>query len=67
VAETCIVLNFDSTKPTAIGALVTDIALLIIMLIGLIRLRLEAGGVFVLERVLWNQVRWWQLLLPVFH
>jgi hypothetical protein len=33
------------------------------MHIGLLRLRREAGGVFGLGRILWNQVRWWQLLL----
>ena len=37
------------------------------MLIGLLRLRLEAGGTFGLRRLLWNQVRWWLFLLAVTH
>ena len=35
------------------------------MLIGLLRLRLEAGGAFALGRFLWKQVRWWQFSLAV--
>jgi hypothetical protein len=37
------------------------------MLIGLLRLRLGAGGAFGLGRVLWNQVRWWLFSLAVIH
>jgi hypothetical protein len=63
--QTCILGNFDSTKPAIIGSLVSDIALLLIMLIGLLRLRREAGGAFALGRTLWKQVRWWQFPLAV--
>ena len=35
------------------------------MLIGLLRLRLEAGGALSLGRTLWNQVQWLQLFLKV--
>jgi hypothetical protein len=35
------------------------------MLFGLLRMRLKAGGAFVLGRVLWKQVRWWQFSLAV--
>jgi hypothetical protein len=36
--------------------LVTDIALLLIMLVGLFRLRREGGGTFGLSQFLWRQV-----------
>jgi len=36
--------------------LVTDIALLLIMLGGLFRLRLQGGGAFGLSQLLWKQV-----------
>jgi len=36
--------------------LVTDIALLLIMLVGLLRLRLQVGGLFGLAQLLWRQV-----------
>lgn len=35
---------------------VTDIALLLIMLVGLFRLRCHGGGTFGLAQVLWRQV-----------
>jgi hypothetical protein len=59
------VVNFDSTKLTVVSSLVTDIALLLIMLIGLLRLRLKAGKAMSLGRILWNQVQWWQFSLTV--
>ena len=52
--------NFDSTKYSSISSLSSDLALLIIMLIGLLRLRCEGGGVFALGRTLWKQVQWRQ-------
>ena len=36
--------------------------LLLIMLMGLLRMRLETGDVLGLGRLLWKQVRWWQFL-----
>jgi hypothetical protein len=59
---TCAVVNFESTKITVVASLVTDIGLLLIMLIGLLRLRLEAGGALSLGRILWNQVQWLQII-----
>jgi hypothetical protein len=53
----CTLLNVDSTKPAIIGSFFSDIALLLIMLIGLLRLRREGGGAFALGRTLWKQVR----------
>ena len=58
-------VNFDSTKLTVVSSLVTDVALLLIMLTGLLRLRLKAGGALSLGRILWNQVQWWQFSLAV--
>jgi hypothetical protein len=55
----------ESSKPAIIGVLVTDIVLLLTMLIGLLRMRLKAGGAFGLARILWKQVRWWQFSLTV--
>jgi hypothetical protein len=57
--------NFDSNKINVIATLTTDIALLLIMLIGLLRLRLTAGGALSLGRILWKQVQWRQLSLTV--
>jgi hypothetical protein len=62
-ANACTLFNVDSTTPAIIGSLVSDLGLLLIMLIGLLRLRCEAGGVLALGRTLWKQVRWW-LFLP---
>jgi hypothetical protein len=52
--------NFDSTKYSSITSFSSDLALLLIMLIGLLRLRREGGGAFALGRTLWKQVRWGQ-------
>ena len=60
-------LKFEATKPTVFASLLTDVVLLLIMLIGLLRLRLGAGGTFDLGRLLWNQVRWWLFSLAVIH
>ena len=58
-------INFDSTKFTVVTALITDVLLLLIMLIGLLCMRIKAGGTLSLGRILWKQVQWWQFLLPV--
>ena len=57
------VFNVKTNRISTVAILFTDIALLLIMLIGLLRMRLEAGGSFRLGRILWNQVRWWQCAL----
>jgi hypothetical protein len=61
----CAVDNFDSTKITVVASLVTDIGLLLIMLIGLLRFRLESSGAMNLAHILWNQVQWLHLPLTV--
>jgi len=63
--NTCALLNLETTKPTVIGSLTTDIALLFIMLIGLIRMRLKTGTVFGLAHILWKQGLIWLLLAIV--
>ena len=58
-------INFDSTKFTVVTALITDVLLLLIMLIGLLCMRIKAGGTLSLGRILWKQVQWWQFFFPV--
>jgi hypothetical protein len=66
-AETnaCSLFNIDSSTPAIIGSLVSDLALLFIMLIGLLRLRREAGDAFALGRTLWKQGLIWLLFATV--
>jgi hypothetical protein len=52
----CEVLNMRITKLNLIVSLVTDIILLFVMLIGLLRLRLHERTAFGLGRLLWRQV-----------
>jgi len=54
---TCGPPNTHSNILAITAMLVSDIALLI-MLIGLLRLRHRGGGIFDLGRLLWKQVRW---------
>jgi hypothetical protein len=49
------VLNIEKTKPSMIAVLITDVILLLIVLIGLLRLH-GSGGSFALGRLLWKQV-----------
>lgn len=48
--------NIESTRPSIIATLATDIVLLITMLAGLLRIRLLGGGRFGLASLLWKQV-----------
>ena len=43
---------------------VTDIGLLLMMLVGLLRVRRHGGGMFALTRLLWRQV-WKQFFLAL--
>jgi hypothetical protein len=54
----CAIMNIQSSKPTFISMLATDITLLLIMLVGLFRLRTPGGGWLDLGRRLWKQVSW---------
>ncbi|KAN0118569.1 hypothetical protein V8E52_004992 [Russula decolorans] len=64
VLQRCIVLNTDKPKPSIIAILITDIVLLLIVFIGL--LRLQGSGVsFALGRLLWKQGVIWLLIATV--
>jgi len=51
-----VVENNESHSLTLIAMVVTDIALLLIMLVGLLRLRRHGGGTFGIAQLLWKQV-----------
>ena len=53
----CIVTNLETSRPSLISLFVADCLLLLIMLVGLLRLRRRGGGTFELGRLLWRQVR----------
>jgi hypothetical protein len=70
--ESCRPPNIESNKLAIIVMLAADILLVLIMLLGLLRLRDRAGGIFGLARLLWKQVRWWPVLVvqvvnPLIH
>jgi hypothetical protein len=50
--------NAETSKPTIISTFATDVALLLIMLAGILRLRRRGGGWFDLGRLIWKQVSW---------
>jgi hypothetical protein len=54
--STCMAVNIHSTKLNLIIALVTDIILLLIMLIGLLRLGFHETGVRGIGHLMWTQV-----------
>ncbi|KAH9974546.1 hypothetical protein BGW80DRAFT_1559588 [Lactifluus volemus] len=54
-AGSCTVLNPDVTKLIAIVSFVTEIILLLMMLAGLLRLRMQGGGMLNLGSFLWKQ------------
>jgi hypothetical protein len=56
-ASTCALLNLETNKPAVISTLATDVVLLVIMIIGLLRMHLEADSVIAWGRILWKQVR----------
>jgi hypothetical protein len=55
----CVTINTPSNTAALIAMAVTDIVLLLIMFVGLLRLRAQGGGgsTFGLARLLWKQVR----------
>jgi len=54
----CASSNVDGIRLALIVTLITDIILLVIVLVGLFRMRPSGGGSFGLQGVLWKQVRW---------
>ncbi|KAI9508045.1 hypothetical protein F5148DRAFT_1199650 [Russula earlei] len=65
VTNTCIVPNSTASKLNLIIALCNDIFLLVVILIGLVRWRLDEGGGSSLIRFLWNQGLLWLLLVII--
>jgi len=63
--SSCSVPNIESGKPNVVSVLVTDIVLLLVMLVGLLRLRRRGGGMFALGHLLWKQGVIWLLLATV--
>jgi len=60
-AQICVFLGIESFKLSFTVTLITDIVLLLVVLVGLLRLRSS----FPLERLLWNQGVLWLLLAIV--
>jgi hypothetical protein len=61
-ASACTITNLETCRDFYITLLVTDVILLLIMLVGLLRLRHRAKGSLELARLLWKQVRHWWFL-----
>jgi len=61
----CVPLETESSKPTLIAMLVTDVTLLLIMLVGLLRLRYHRSNMFGLTQLLWRQGLIWLLIATV--
>jgi hypothetical protein len=59
----CAMVKIESIKLSVIAAFVSDSILLLIMLLGLVRLRLHRGGTFALGRLMWKQVGCWHFFL----
>jgi len=58
----CVIVKIKCIALGNIAALVTDIVLILIMLLGLFRMRRDAGGSMALGRLLWNQGVIWLIL-----
>ena len=56
IQQTCAETNLPSGKPNLIAIPVTDISLLLMVLVGLFRMRGEGIGIFGVAQVLWRQV-----------
>lgn len=54
----CVTPNIKRTGLNLIATSITDIVLLLVMLVGLLRLRRQGGGMGGIAQVLWRQVRW---------
>ena len=57
-------VNPESSKLNTVSTLVTDVSLLIIMLVGLVRLHGHRSSTFGLGRLLWKQV-WFSTVAPL--
>jgi hypothetical protein len=56
--DSCLPSGFCGVRLGLTMTFATDFALLLIMVIGLLRLRLEAGEMLGMGRLLWEQIRW---------
>jgi len=65
IVDSCNVLNVESTKLNIIITLGTDIILLLIMLVGLLRLNLHESGAFGLGRLMWKQGLVWLFIATI--
>ena len=54
--ENCMVPNSESGKLNIIVTLITDVILLLLMLVGLLRIRRYGGGTSCLAHLMWKQV-----------
>jgi len=63
--NTCLPPNIRSNQLVPITTFTTDFVLLFTMLIGLLRLRLEAGGMLSLGRFLWKQGIVWLFMATI--
>lgn len=52
----CVNINIQTSAPTLIAMLATDVSLLLLMLAGLLHMRRDGGGTFGLSKLLWKQV-----------
>jgi len=62
VTQHCVVSNSESSKLNLIVLGITDIVLLFILLVGLLRFRKDGGGTFGIGLLLWKQGVWWLFL-----
>jgi hypothetical protein len=53
----CSIPNTKSNASTFVSMFVTDFILLLVMLVGLLRMRYRGAGGFALGRLLWKQVK----------
>ncbi len=56
VSRTCTSNDVETSQLPFVALFITDFLLLLIMLVGLLRLRRGGGGTFKLGRLLWRQV-----------
>jgi len=61
----CVTINTPSNTAALVSMAVTDIILLLIMFVGLLRLRRHGGGTFGLARLLWKQGLIWISLATI--
>ncbi|KAI0287065.1 hypothetical protein BC826DRAFT_77709 [Russula brevipes] len=63
--EGCVILGLDGLKHIVVAAFVTDTVLLLIMFLGLLRMRLYRSDTLALGRLMWKQGVLWVLLAVI--